>query len=241
MVKKNYSLCAVFCFGICLCSVHLIPCLGRSDLRGLTRTGSEVTKNRASMYLEQSGAPQLLCLVCRGNAKIDWNGMRFDPEWALRGASRRRWRMWKWGISYGQGNDLILNADETKEIISNFREKIPQPCAASHRLRDWGKEGRSLLAPETFTPDLDLDLEHYCHSQEDPATAKLDQAANESLSLSRCRLAKAYRGLIESICMSGIIVRTLAERKNCVKDHPKDCGEAHSSETLSDCSLPAQT
>lgn len=103
--------------------------LGRSNLHGLTRTGSEVTKNRPSVYLEQSGAPESLRLACRGNAKIDWDGMRFAPEWASWGALRHRWRMWKWGISYGQGNDLILTTDETKEITTDFREKISQPCA----------------------------------------------------------------------------------------------------------------
>lgn len=152
----------------------------------------------------QSGAPVLLCLVCRGNAKIDWNGTRFAPEWASWGASRRRWRMWKLGISYGQGNDLILNTDETKEIITDFREKIPQPCAPSHHPRDWGKEGWSPLAPETFTPDLDLDLEHYCHRQEDPAAAELHQAVNESLSLSCCRLAETYRIKENKTCCSGL-------------------------------------
>lgn len=79
-MKKIYSLCAVLDFETYLCSVRLISCLGRSDLRGLTRTGSEVTKNRPSVYLEQSAAPESLRLACRGNAKIDWDGMRFAPE-----------------------------------------------------------------------------------------------------------------------------------------------------------------
>lgn len=39
------------------CYMHLISCLGRSDLHGLMRAGSEVAENRSAAYLEVSRVP----------------------------------------------------------------------------------------------------------------------------------------------------------------------------------------
>lgn len=59
----------------------LISCLRRSDLRGLTQTGSEVAENRPAVYPEQSRAgwhfwdtPESFRSPCCGNARIISNG-----------------------------------------------------------------------------------------------------------------------------------------------------------------------